>query len=60
MFVRDFSAYATELHGKPGVTDAQRTLIRELIAAPLSDPAQFERLWKTQVHALAGQYEMAD
>jgi acyl-CoA dehydrogenase len=60
VFVRDFSAYATRLHGKPANTDAQRTLIRELIRAPVADPGQFERVWKEQVYALAGQYEMAD
>jgi acyl-CoA dehydrogenase len=60
VFVRDFSAYATGLHGKPGNTEAQRGLIRELIEAPVADPAQFERLWETQVCALAGQYEMAE
>jgi acyl-CoA dehydrogenase len=60
VFVRDFSAYATGLHGKPGNTDAQRMLIRELIQAPVPDPEQFERVWQNEVYALYGQYEMAD
>ena len=60
VFVRDFSAYATGLHGKPGNTDAQRKLIRELIQAPVPDPEQFERVWQNEVYALYGQYEMAD
>jgi len=60
VFVRDFSAYATGLHGKPGNTGAQRTLIRELIQAPVPDAAQFDRIWREQVYALNGQYEMAD
>jgi acyl-CoA dehydrogenase len=60
VFVRDFSAYATGLHGKPGNTDAQRALIRELIMAPAADPEQFDRVWREHVYALNGQYEMAD
>jgi acyl-CoA dehydrogenase len=58
VFVRDFSAYATGLHGKPGNTDAQRALIRELIMAPAANPDQFERVWRERVYALNGQYEM--
>jgi len=60
VFVRDFSAYATELHGKPGNSESQRALIRELIQAPAANPGQFERVWQAQVYALNGQYEMAD
>ncbi len=60
VFVRDFSAYATELHGKPGNTDTQRTLIRELIMAPEANPEQFDRVWRGHVYALNGQYEMGD
>jgi len=60
VFVRDFSAYATGLHGKPGNTGAQRALIRELIMAPAANPEQFDRVWREHVYALNGQYEMAD
>ena len=60
VFVRDFSAYATELHGKPGNSEGQRALIRELIQAPVADADQFERIWREHVYALNGQYEMAD
>jgi acyl-CoA dehydrogenase len=60
VFVRDFSAYATELHGKPANSDAQRALIRALIAAPVADPDQFGRVWEKHVFALRGQYRMAD
>lgn len=60
VFVRDFSAYATGLYSKPGNTDEQRTLIREQIMAPVANPDQFERVWREQVFALNGQYEMAD
>ena len=52
VFVRDFSVYATELHGKPGNTDAQRALIRELIHAPVANATQFDRIWQEHVYAL--------
>ena len=60
VFVRDFSVYATELHGKPGNSDAQRTLILGLIQAPVANAGQFDRIWREHVYALNGQYEMAD
>jgi len=52
VFVRDFSVYATELHGKPGNTDAQRALIRGLIQAPVANSTQFDRVWREHVYAL--------
>jgi acyl-CoA dehydrogenase len=58
VFVRDFSAYATGLHGKPGNTGAQRALIRDLIQAPVADAGQFDRIWREHVYALNGQYQM--
>jgi len=60
VFVRDFSAYATGLYGKPGNTGAQRALIRELIQAPVANAGQFDRIWREYVYALNGQYQMAD
>ena len=59
VFVRDFSAYATGLHGKPGNTGAQRTLILDLIQAPVANAGQFDRIWQEHVYALTGQYQMA-
>jgi acyl-CoA dehydrogenase len=60
VFVRDFSAYATGLHGKPGNSHEQRALIRELIRAPVADAGQFDRIWREHVYALNGQYEMGE
>ncbi len=60
VFVRDFSAYATELHGKHGNTEAQRALMRDLIQAPVADAEQSERIWRERVLALGGVYEMGD
>jgi len=59
VFVRDFSAYATGLHGKPGNSDAQRALILDLVRAPVADAEQFERVWRTHVYAQRGRYRAA-
>jgi len=60
VFVRDFSVYATELHGKPSNSTAQRDRILQLIRAPAANPEQFESVWRGKVLALAGQYRMPD
>ena len=60
LFVRYFSVYATGLHGKPGNTDAQRSLILALIQAPVADAEQFEKVWAEQVYAQNGRYRLAD
>jgi len=60
VFVRDFSAYATGLHGKPGNSEEQRSLILGLIQAPVADAEQFERVWNKEVYALKGAYQLAN
>lgn len=60
VFVRDFSVYATELHGKPGNSDEQRAMIIDLIKAPVADAKQFEKVYRERVYALKGQYQLAD
>jgi acyl-CoA dehydrogenase len=60
VFVRDFSGYATGLHGKPSNSWRQQKLIRKLVRAPEADPEQFERVWGEYVYALKGVYEMGD
>ena len=60
VFVRDFSVYATSLHGKPGNSDEQRSLILALIQAPVADAGQFEKVWSEQVFAQNGRYRLAD
>ena len=57
LFVRDFSAYATGLLGKPSNSQRQRKRIRKLIKAPVANPEQFEKVWREHVYALNGQYE---
>jgi len=60
VFIRDFSTYATQLLGKPGNTEKQRVLIRDLIQSPVASPEQFGKVWQEHVYALTGQYQMRD
>jgi acyl-CoA dehydrogenase len=60
VFVRDFSIYATTLHGKPGNTPDQQQLILRLVKAPVADPGQFEKVWRERVLSQAGTYRLAD
>ena len=48
------------LHGKPGNTDEQRSLILALIQAPVADAGQLEKVWAEQVFAQNGRYRLAD
>lgn len=56
VFVRDFSGYAVELHGKSGNTDRQRELALKLIRAPAADTGQFEAVWEKHVYAQKDRY----
>lgn len=55
--VRDFSAYAVALHGKPSSTEAQQQWALAAVRKPATDPARFGRVWD-QVKSLDGTYEM--
>ncbi|MBX7449240.1 acyl-CoA dehydrogenase [Mycolicibacterium sp. 3033] len=57
VMVRDFSAYAVALHGKPTSTEAQQAWALSAIRKPVADPARFERVW-TEVAAYDGAYQM--
>jgi acyl-CoA dehydrogenase len=57
VFVRDFSAYATELMGKSSATEAQRDWVKGVICGPVDDSERFEAVWE-KTRALAGGYEM--
>jgi acyl-CoA dehydrogenase len=58
VFVRDWSAYATALHGKASSTDKQQAWALDAIAKPVVDEARAERVFE-RVRALAGAYEMS-
>jgi hypothetical protein len=57
VFVRDFSAYATDLHGKAATTGAQAAWAVAHLRRPTHDEARTAAVW-SQVEALAGAYEM--
>ena len=57
VLIRDFSAYATQLHGKASATEAQAEWARGAITRPVVDAERFESVWE-KVRGLAGQYEM--
>lgn len=56
--VRDFSAYAVALHGKPTATAAQQEWALSAIRKPVPDTGRFTRIWE-RVRAYDGAYEMA-
>ena len=56
-FVRDFSGYATALHGKASSTEAQQAWALEHLRKPVVDAERTERVF-SQVVALSGAYEM--
>ncbi|MFD0417757.1 acyl-CoA dehydrogenase family protein [Streptomyces sp. NPDC127108] len=58
VLVRDFSAYAVELHGKDSATEAQQGWALGAVRRPVVDEARSARVWE-RVEALAGAYEMA-
>lgn len=57
VLIRDFSGYATELHGKRSSTEAQQRWAVSAVRKPVTDDAAFERVWQQAV-ALDGAYEM--
>ncbi|TDB70216.1 acyl-CoA dehydrogenase [Micromonospora sp. KC721] len=57
ILVRDFSAHATELHGKTATSDEQAAWALAHVRRPVADPERTARVW-AQVTALVGMYEM--
>ncbi|MFI7284509.1 acyl-CoA dehydrogenase family protein [Micromonospora chersina] len=57
LLVRDFSAYATELHGKAATTEALAAWALAHLRRPVVDADRTARVWQ-RVVALAGAYEM--
>jgi acyl-CoA dehydrogenase len=58
VFVRDFSQYAIELHGRAATTPAQADLCIGMVRRPESAGDGTERVW-AEVMALDGAYEMS-
>ncbi|SCL71682.1 Acyl-CoA dehydrogenase [Micromonospora citrea] len=57
VLVRDFSGYATELHGKAAATEAQAAWALAHVRRPVPDAERTARVW-ARVAALSGAYEM--
>jgi acyl-CoA dehydrogenase len=57
VLVRDFSAYATALHGKASSTEAQQAWAVAHVRKPVVDEERFGRVFET-VRGLADAYEM--
>jgi acyl-CoA dehydrogenase len=55
--IRDFSAHAIALHGKPSSTSAQQKWALSSVRKPVTDVHRFDRVWE-QVKAYDGAYEM--
>jgi acyl-CoA dehydrogenase len=55
--IRDFSAHAIALHGKPSSTAAQQEWALSAVRKPVTDVDRFDRVWE-QVKAYDGAYEM--
>ncbi|MDH3540733.1 MAG: acyl-CoA dehydrogenase [Acidimicrobiia bacterium] len=59
VFVRDFSRFAVQLHGKPGTTDEQMGFCLQMIRKPGVDTTRAARVWNEHVFALRDTYEMS-
>ena len=55
--LRDFSAHAIALHGKPSSTSAQQQWALAAVRRPVANPDRFARVW-AHVKAYDGAYEM--
>ena len=58
VFVRDFSAGATRLHGKATTNEKQAAFALEMIRRPHVDPARFGQVWD-EASALMDTYELS-
>jgi len=56
--VRDFSAFALELHNKPSSSDGQMDYARRMIRKPVVNEERYQRVWQEHVLSMKGQYTM--
>lgn len=56
VFVRDFSAYAVNLYGKPLNTDVQLEKIMKMIKRPVPNTEEFEKVLNEEVYSLVDTY----
>ncbi len=58
VYVRDFSRYALDIHGKQTATQAQKDQCLKMLKSPVVDPEKVERVLKTHVYSLVDAYTM--
>jgi acyl-CoA dehydrogenase len=58
VLIRDFSAVATNLHGKPATNEKQAEFALNMVRRPHGDVARFDAVWN-EVLALMDTYELA-
>jgi acyl-CoA dehydrogenase len=56
MFIRDFSAFAVDLYGKPLNTDEQIEKIQKMIRRPVVNQEEFEKVLNEEVYSLVDVY----
>jgi len=57
LFIRDFSAFAQELYGKPHNTDVQLEKIVKMFKRPVPNQTEFEKVLNEEVYSLVDVYE---
>lgn len=57
LFIRDFSAFAQELYGKPHNTDVQLEKIVKMFKRPVPNQAEFEKVLNEEVYSLVDVYQ---
>ena len=58
VFVRDFSAGATRLHGKSATSEKQAAFALQMVVRPHADPARFAAVWD-EASSLMDTYQLA-
>jgi len=58
VFVRDFTRFAAQLHGKASTSEEQAEYCIRMIRRPADDLERTDRVWTTQVLAKRDEYEM--
>ena len=58
IMVADFSGFALKLFSKASSSEVQMGYAQKMIRKPIADLDRQERIWKNEVYALKGAYEM--
>jgi len=57
--VRDFALFALQIYGNHSTSDEQRTFCAMIMQIkPVTEPAQYNKVWETYVMSLNGEYAM--